>query len=200
MSTTVSPMAKQICSKQDIQKTATGYISRFRVQPRRHVDDIAFRDIGDFNSAYTVKTSSHSEGGPSGMPRDHHDEIEAKWLGACKPDQKPGDIVMPGGFKLNVKDARKAEGPAAEIDGSSPRKRGEAEASHRHPHRGAQAAHRAVAERDVAAMRARDVAGDRKAQAGAALILVAGVVEPQERLEHFLAHFRRECPARRRRP
>ena len=21
--------------------------------------------------------------------------IEAKWLGACKPDQKPGDIVMP---------------------------------------------------------------------------------------------------------
>ena len=41
--------------------------------------------------------------------------IEAKWLGACKPDQKPGDIVMPGGFKLNIKDARKAEGPAAEI-------------------------------------------------------------------------------------
>jgi hypothetical protein len=37
-------------------------------------------------------------------------------------------------------------------------------------------------------MRARDVAGDREAEAGAALVLVAGVVEPQERLEHFLAH------------
>ena len=31
-------------------------------------------------------------------------------LGACKPDQKPGDIVMPGGFKLNIKDADKLKG------------------------------------------------------------------------------------------
>src|SRR5664279_6424750 len=59
---------------------------------------------------------------------------------------------------------------------------------HRYPYRGAQAAHRAVAERDVAAMRAGDVAGDGEAEAGAAFVLVAGVVEPQERLEHFLAH------------
>ena len=35
-------------------------------------------------------------------------KIEAKWLGACKPDQRPGDIVMPGGgFKINVKDVDK---------------------------------------------------------------------------------------------
>ena len=36
--------------------------------------------------------------------------IEAKWLGACKPDQKPGDIVMPGGYKMNIKDAEKLKG------------------------------------------------------------------------------------------
>ena len=65
---------------------------------------------GDFNSAYTVKTTSHSEGGPSGLPRDATTTIEAKWLGACKPDQKPGDIVMPGGIKINVKDAEKLKG------------------------------------------------------------------------------------------
>jgi hypothetical protein len=28
-------------------------------------------------------------------------------MGACKPDQKPGDIVMPGGFKMNVRDVDK---------------------------------------------------------------------------------------------
>src|SRR5947208_304776 len=67
--------------------------------------------------------------------------------------------------------------------------------SHRHPHRGAQAAHRAVAEADVAAVRAGDVAGDREAQAGAALVLVAGVVEAQERLEYFLAHVVRNAGA-----
>ena len=46
----------------------------------------------------------------SGLPRDSTTTIEAKWLGACKPDQKPGDIVMPGGFKINIKDAEKLKG------------------------------------------------------------------------------------------
>ena len=44
-------------------------------------------------------------------------------------------------------------------------------------------------------MGAGDVAGDRKAQAGAAFVLVAGVVEPQERLEHLLAHVGRDARA-----
>jgi hypothetical protein len=39
--------------------------------------------------------------------RDTTTRIDAKWLGDCKADQKPGDIMMPGGFKLNVKDAEK---------------------------------------------------------------------------------------------
>ena len=30
--------------------------------------------------------------------------IDAKWVGPCKADQKPGDMVMPGGVKMNVMD------------------------------------------------------------------------------------------------
>ena len=44
------------------------------------------------------------------MPRDTTTTIEAKWLGACKPDQKPGDIMMPGGMKMNIKDMEKLKG------------------------------------------------------------------------------------------
>ena len=111
MSTGLGPAAKDVCSKNDIQKTATGYVTD-------SVCSIAGASItshseitGDFNSAYTVKTTSHSEGGPSGA-RDTTMTIEAKWLGACKSDQKPGDIVMPGGFKLNIKDAEMLKGLA----------------------------------------------------------------------------------------
>ena len=86
-----------------------------------------------------------------------------------------------------------------EDPGRASRGRAGMTALHRHPDRRPQAAERAVAERDVAAVRARDVARDRQPQAGAALVLIARVVEPQERLEHFLAHVRPECPARRRR-
>jgi hypothetical protein len=107
MSTAFSPMSKDVCSKQDIQKTATGFVSD-------SVCGIAGMSItshaeisGDFNSAYTVKSTSHSEHGPSGVPRDSTTMIEAKWLGPCKADQKAGDIMMPGGMKMNIKDMEK---------------------------------------------------------------------------------------------
>ena len=107
MSNSVSPLAKQICSKQDVRKTATGYItdsvcSVAGVSMTTHAEI-----VGDFNSGYTVTSTSHSDKGPTGKPLDATTRIEAKWVGDCKPDQKPGDILMPGGFKLNVKDAEK---------------------------------------------------------------------------------------------
>ena len=107
MSSTFSPMAKEMCSKQDIQKTATGYVSdslcKVGAMSITSHSDI----VGDFNSAYTVKSKSHNEGGPASVPADSTTTVEAKWLGACKPDQKPGDIVLPGGMKMNVKDMEK---------------------------------------------------------------------------------------------
>ena len=110
MSTAFSPMSKEICSKNDVQQTATGYTTD-SVCSVAGVSMTSHSDIsGDFNSAYTIKGTSHREGGPAGVPRDSTTTIEAKWLGACKPDQKPGDIVMPGGFKLNIKDADKLKG------------------------------------------------------------------------------------------
>src|SRR5215203_962523 len=58
---------------------------------------------------------------------------------------------------------------------------------HRHAHGGAQAPERRIAQHDVAAMGARDVARDGEAEPRAALVLIARIVEPKERLEHFLA-------------
>jgi hypothetical protein len=112
MSTAFLPMSKEVCSKRDVQKTATGYVSD-SVCSVGGMSMTSHSDItGDFNSAFTVKSTSHGEGGPSALPRDATMTVAAKWLGACKPDQKPGDIVMPGGFKLNVKDAAKLKGLA----------------------------------------------------------------------------------------
>jgi hypothetical protein len=108
MSNMVSPMAKQSCSKQDVQKTATGYVGD-SVCTLAGVSVTSHSEInGDFNSGYTVKTTAHVE--RAGKPLDTVTTIEAKWLGACKADQKPGDIVMPGGFKMNIKDADKLKG------------------------------------------------------------------------------------------
>ena len=107
MSNAVSPMGKEMCSKQDIQKTATGYVSDSVCGIAGMSITSHSEIIGDFNSAYTVKSTSHSERGPTGVPRDSTTTIEAKWLGACKADQKAGDIMMPGGMKMNIKDMEK---------------------------------------------------------------------------------------------
>jgi hypothetical protein len=107
MSTALSPVGKEMCSKQDIRRTATGYVTD-SVCGVAGMSITSHAEItGDFNSAYTVKSTSHSERGPTGVPRDSTTTIEAKWLGACKPDQKAGDIMMPGGMKMNIKDMEK---------------------------------------------------------------------------------------------
>ena len=106
MSTSFSP-GKETCSRQDIQKTAAGYVSDSVCSVAGMTITSHAEITGDFNSAYTVKSTSHSEGGVTGKTHDSTTTIEAKWLGACKADQKPGDIVMPGGMKMNVMDLEK---------------------------------------------------------------------------------------------
>jgi hypothetical protein len=54
---------------------------------------------GSFDSAYTMTVTSLSEEIPGGKMVM---TMEAKWLGACAADQKPGDIVMSNGMKINV--------------------------------------------------------------------------------------------------
>jgi len=112
MSGTFSPMSKEICSKNDIRKTASGYTTDSVCTVSGVSVTSHSETTGDFNSAYTVKVTSHSQGGPSGSQRDTTMTLEAKWLGGCKPDQKPGDIMMPGGMKMNVKDMEKMKATA----------------------------------------------------------------------------------------
>lgn len=110
MGATFGPQTKDICSKQDIQKTSTGYVSDSVCAVAGMTITSHAEITGDFNSAYTVKSTSHSERGPAAAPRDSTTTVEAKWLGACKSDQKPGDIVMPGGRTMNVKELERMKG------------------------------------------------------------------------------------------
>jgi Protein of unknown function (DUF3617) len=105
--TTFSPMSKEVCSKKDVQKTAAGYVSD-SVCGAAGVSITSHADItGDFNSAYTIKSKARTQGGPAAIQGDHEMTVEAKWVGACKADQKPGDIIMPGGLKMNIHDLDK---------------------------------------------------------------------------------------------
>jgi hypothetical protein len=110
MTSSLSPMAKQNCSKNDTRKTATGYASDSVCSYGGTTMTSHSEVTGDFNSAYSVKVTSHNDGAPAGAPRDTDMTLQAKWLGPCAADQRPGDIVMPGGFRMNITDMEKLKG------------------------------------------------------------------------------------------
>jgi hypothetical protein len=69
---------------------------------------------GDFQSSYQVETTSEISGMPSvpGMPAGPTKMTQtATWVGAdCTDGMNPGDMLMPGGMKMNVTDMMKMMG------------------------------------------------------------------------------------------
>jgi Protein of unknown function (DUF3617) len=58
--------------------------------------------IGSFDSAYTMTVTAEGGGLPAVKMT-----IEGKWLGACAAGQQAGDVIMPGGVKLNLPELQK---------------------------------------------------------------------------------------------
>jgi hypothetical protein len=100
-------MQKDACSKQDVQKVGTTIVVDSVCKIGQGTTTSHAVVSGDFNSAYTVKVTSKREGGPAvpGMPADSTSNmtVDAKWLGPCAADQKPGDMII-AGRKMNIRD------------------------------------------------------------------------------------------------
>lgn len=56
---------------------------------------------GNFDNHYSVQSTTTYEPPPPGRTAQDM-RMEATWKGACAAGQKPGDMVMPGGMKMNV--------------------------------------------------------------------------------------------------
>lgn len=100
-------MTKQSCSKQEVKKSGGQTV----------VDSVCkFGDTtatthsvftGSFDSSYRVETRSSYDPPMMGM-KEGSAIMEARWLGPCKADQRPGDMILGNGMKININDARDA--------------------------------------------------------------------------------------------
>lgn len=63
---------------------------------------------GDFNKEYKVETKSTYDP-PLGGMKEGANTLTAKWLGPCKPGQRPGDVIMPNGMTMNMNDMMKMQ-------------------------------------------------------------------------------------------
>lgn len=92
---------KQFCSKSEMRREGDKLIAESICK----FDDSTAKTravfTGQFDSAYKADIKSTYEPPRHGM-RESSAMIEAKWLGACKPGQRPGDISMPGMPDINM--------------------------------------------------------------------------------------------------
>jgi len=109
MQSNAGPGGQTVCSKRDVQRSASGITvdSTCAVSGKTTTSHAVI--TGSFDSAYTMTVTSDSAAAPGGKSTM---TMAAKWLGPCAADQRPGDMIMANGTKINVLDMQKRGGQA----------------------------------------------------------------------------------------
>ena len=96
-------MAKSMCPDQKIARDgdkividSTCQVAGMKVAGRTEIS-------GDFQSEYTMVTKADVSDAPEGVDATTDVEHKARWVGeACTGGMVPGDMLMPGGIKMNM--------------------------------------------------------------------------------------------------
>jgi hypothetical protein len=95
-------MGKDMCAKQDMRMEGGKMVIDSVCKIGQTTATSQAVMTGDFSTGYRLESKSTYS--PPLMGRAGATTIvEARWVGPCKPDQKPGDMVM-NGMKMNVHD------------------------------------------------------------------------------------------------
>jgi hypothetical protein len=86
------------CPKRDVQQSGNAITidSVCRSAGKTTTSHIVI--TGSLESKYTMTMTNPSPGKSGGAAM----TLYAEWLGPCRADQKPGDVIMPNGTKVNI--------------------------------------------------------------------------------------------------
>jgi hypothetical protein len=104
--------SKDLCSKREMQREGDAIVAH---SVCRFGDTTATsRSVmtGSFDSAYEVDVRTNFEPPTMGMA-ESRTIIKARWVGPCAAGMRPGDVIMPGGAKINMFEAEKPVAPTA---------------------------------------------------------------------------------------
>ena len=89
------------CVKNEFRKQGSNFVSETdcAMGEMRMISKTVFS--GNFSSEYAGDTTVRYEPALMGMSEQRM-KITARWLGPCEAGQKPGDIIMPNGMKMNM--------------------------------------------------------------------------------------------------
>lgn len=90
------------CSKQQLTKTSAGFETNSECKVGNSTMRSTVLLSGDFTSSYAAELTTTMTPPLFGQGTSKT-SITAKYLGACGPDMKPGDVLMDNGMKMNSK-------------------------------------------------------------------------------------------------
>jgi Protein of unknown function (DUF3617) len=104
MQSSAGPLAQAACPRRDVAKSGDTITidSTCTLAGKTATSHAAI--TGSFDSAYTMTVTSQTDALPGGKMTM---TVAAKWLGPCTADQKPGDMIMGNGLKMNILEMRK---------------------------------------------------------------------------------------------
>jgi hypothetical protein len=106
-------ISADLCSQQEVKKVGATLVITATCQVGQMKSISQSVVSGDFTSNYMVKVTSKIEGAPAAAQAmaGGTTTIQAKWVGACKAGQQPGDIIMANGQTMNVRDLKNLMSP-----------------------------------------------------------------------------------------
>ena len=104
MQSSAGPFAPEVCPQRDVQRSENSFTIDSTCAIGGKPATAHSVVTGSFDSAYTMTVTAQSEDIPGGKMIM---TMEAKWLGPCTADQKPGDIIMGNGMKINIPEMEK---------------------------------------------------------------------------------------------
>jgi len=106
MKNNMARMEKPSCSKNEMRREGDKIVAESVCKVGASTATTRAVFIGHFDAAYKADIKSTYEPPLHGM-KESTSVLDAKWLGACKPGQKAGDISMPGMPNINMNDMMK---------------------------------------------------------------------------------------------
>jgi hypothetical protein len=92
---------KDACSKQDMRKAGSTTVIDSVCKVGTSIATTHAVVTGDLSTGYRMESTSTYQ--PPFMGKtEGKAAMDAKWVGPCKADQKPGDMIMSNGMKMNV--------------------------------------------------------------------------------------------------
>lgn len=109
----------QRCSQQTVRRDGNAVVVEAVCTQQNTTVRTKGRFTGDFNSNYTGEMHSTFDPPMHGM-KESRQKIDARWLGPCKPGQKPGDVQVQGMGGVNMHEMMKGMDPQ-QMQGMDPK-------------------------------------------------------------------------------